>query len=366
MSCELSILNVCSVSNGRSGGVDVIVPQYIAEYSKVTQTAVLNLNKNDPRKFDYIPCYFESWAFDKILNENRINLVIFHEIYYIEYPRLARLLVNKKIPYIIIPHGSLRQEAQEQKRFVKKALNKLMYNSFVSNAVFVQFLSGKEQEASVGFNSRYSISPNGVEEQSVFKDYSRYVLNDNGMKLVFIGRLSVFYKGLDLLAAACLILKEWMLDNGVSIDLYGVDFEGGIDYINTFIKNNDLNEVLRLNDPVYDKDKENVLLNADAFIQTSRSEGQPVGILEALSYGLVPLVTEGTTFAYELENYECGFSSKTDVDDIASMIVRAYENRKLFVSMSKKAIKLISEKYSWRRIIVNSIKEYEKIIRTTI
>ena len=42
------------------------------------------------------------------------------------------------------------------------------------------------------------------------------------------------------------------------------------------------------------KSKEQVLLDADVFIQTSRTEGLPTAVLEAMSYKIPVLITKGT------------------------------------------------------------------------
>lgn len=41
-----------------------------------------------------------------------------------------------------------------------------------------------------------------------------------------------------------------------------------------------------------------VLLQTDLFIQTSRHEGMPMGLLEALSIGVPCLVTVGTSLGH--------------------------------------------------------------------
>ena len=47
-----------------------------------------------------------------------------------------------------------------------------------------------------------------------------------------------------------------------------------------------MGEVVKLNREIDEEEKRQILLDTDVFIQTSRFEGMPMGILEALSYGL--------------------------------------------------------------------------------
>jgi len=47
-----------------------------------------------------------------------------------------------------------------------------------------------------------------------------------------------------------------------------------------------LQNVVYINDGIFDDEKEKKQLESDFFILTSRFEGHPMGLIEALSYGL--------------------------------------------------------------------------------
>ena len=83
----------------------------------------------------------------------------------------------------------------------------------------------------------------------------------------------------------------------------------GLPYYNAFISTfpsvNDLakapeEKVLKLCGPIAGADKKKVLKDADLFLHTSRSEGHPMGVLEALAYGIPCLLTPGTNMASEV------------------------------------------------------------------
>ena len=67
-----------------------------------------------------------------------------------------------------------------------------------------------------------------------------------------------------------------------------------------------INGLVHLRREVEGSEKESVLIGSDVFIQTSRFEGMPMGILEAMSYGIPVLITEGTTLGEYVKEYNGG------------------------------------------------------------
>ena len=110
-------------------------------------------------------------------------------------------------------------------------------------------------------------------------------------------------------------------------------------------------------------EKEKILLDTGVFIQTSRFEGMPMGILEALSYGLIVLITEGTTLGSYVREYNAGWVADTAIESIAKSFEKVIEERADFKEKSQQAIKLIEENFEWKKIAKGTVEKYKEIIQ---
>ena len=79
------------------------------------------------------------------------------------------------------------------------------------------------------------------------------------------------------------------------------DSNKGKETLITKIEESGLEKIVLIKDEVYGEDKEKVILESDFFILTSRFEGHPMALIEALSYGLPCLVTKGSNMSKEIE-----------------------------------------------------------------
>ena len=112
---------------------------------------------------------------------------------------------------------------------------------------------------------------------------------------------------------------------------------------------------------IYDEEKERVLLRAYAFIQVSRHEGQPMGIMEALSYGLPCIVTYGTSFGEYINKNNCGIGINFDENELFGAIKKMIEDRDFRDTCAKNA-KMIEREYDWEKVIGLCLNKYKELI----
>lgn len=291
-------------------------------------------------KSDFL-IYIENWMPD---------IVQFHSVYWKEYLAIYPVLLEKKIPYAIQLHGALSQENYKKNKWKKWLANTLYFNRFIKNATGIIYLSDKEKELSLvpEINNKSYIIPNGCEKPifSVNTTTPHDVLD-----FVYIGRLALEHKGLDKLVAAIGMLKA----KGVTcchFSFYGNPKDADAQVFQQMLT--PYKGFADFYGGIYGDDKYKRLHEADMFIQTSRFEGLPMGVLEALSYGIPCILTPGTNLAEIVADAKAGWKTDLNADAIADTIVRAViEYRENYQSYRNNAINL-SHEYDWDAIAKQS------------
>ena len=110
-------------------------------------------------------------------------------------------------------------------------------------------------------------------------------------------------------------------------------------------------------------EKKQILQQADIFMQTSRTEGMSMGLLEALSYGKPCLVTEGTNLDMLIEEYDAGWGIATNANAIANAFEQMIFEREKWNEKSKNAKKLVETEFAWEIVSKNAIKKYKELCK---
>ena len=337
------------------GGVNVAVPQHVVAQQEIADVAFVNLNNKKIEGIQNQLPYKEPFCgFPEPYKTP--DLVIFHEIYRPSYLKISKYLKEKKIPYIICPHGGLTKKAQEIKWLKKKVANKLLFSAYVNGALGIQCLSAQELSNSIIGNNKF-VAPNGV-NISVKKE----TFSVHGINVVFVGRLDIYIKGLDLMLSAVESTSDFLRGNNVKILLCGPEENNSYDKLNTLICEKKISDIVSVRGAVLGKEKEEILLSADCFIQTSRSEGMSMGILEALGMGIPCLLTEGTGMASVVKNENAGWGCQNTADSIKEAFIDLVQNRHTLKEKSHNAMKLIEENYLWKPVAERTVEQYAQLL----
>lgn len=361
---QIKVLHISDIGNDRAAGTSVIIPQYIAAQEKNSSLKVFFLNCNNTKlNFKAQRAYMLSDnKKNKCIDDIAPDLVIFHELYKPVYINIYKYLKRKKIPYIIIPHGGLTKKAQNTKMLKKRIGNIFFFKAFLNSAVAIQYLSLNEQNNS--FFPKYTsyVLGNGIENIPEINLYQQNKDIKNKMGLVYIGRYDCIIKGLDQLLAAMKKIKNNGIQN-VTLSLYGKGDEYNEKLLKDYIDKNQLNDIVILNGPIYDDDKRKVMIQHDVFIQVSRTEGQPLGVMEAMCLGMPLLVSDGTGFANIVKEYKMGYAVMSDTDDIYKKILKYTKNKSKLTLFSQNAFNYAKKNYLWSNIVDQSVKIYNDLIR---
>lgn len=362
----MNILYITHLTRNKWAGPNYSVPNQIKaqnEYDNVFWYNVNSLLKD--KLFENIRCNdLSDYPHTKIKKLprpfNSPDIVIFEGVYFSPYLKIAKECREMKIPYIIVPRSSLTIQAQRTKKIKKQLGNILYFNRFIKKSTAIQYLTWNEyKDSSNKWNNNYIILPNGIEPKNRLKEFNKI----SSLRGVFIGRPDIYHKGIDLLLEACIKIKEELINNNCTIELFGPEISNYKTEIQKIIDMNDLNSVIVQKDGIFDEKKEDVLLKSDFFILTSRFEGHPMGLIEALSYGLPSLVTEGTNMANEIDDFKAGWVANNNIESIVEAFRSLFSEKDMLDKKSQNALEL-SEKYSWSKIGEKTHLEYKKIINS--
>ena len=286
------------------------------------------------------------------------DVAVFHSVYVHQYAKFSKLLLKNNIPYAVQMHGALSEYNYRKKKFLKWCLRKWWLDKFIKEASLIIYLSEAEHRKCIinQINEQSAIIPNGCEIRKFVKEKN----NGRPVDIIFVGRIDFVNKGLDVLMSALRLLQS----QG-STDFRLTYFGGGDEKSISRLKK-ELSEVpylAKYEGPIYGEEKMKRLESSDIFILTSRSEGMPMGVLEALSCGVPCLLTPGTNMAEVVKKAKAGWVCDFSVESIANCIHQAC---KLYIADANgyrhNAFNLASS-YNWDVIAKNSLNVLMNIIK---
>lgn len=312
----------------------------------------LPMHQNKILRCIYLKKRSKKWISNRL---NEVDLFHIHSVFIPENANIAKL--GK--PYVLTPNGGwsdvvLNGKRKWTKRFWIMAIEQRMWSS----ASAIQAVSRQEaiQLANRRGMARIEVIPNGTEipdEVSNLKDRDCFL---------YIGRLDLHQKGLDILFESLKIVRQ---KNATipKVILAGPDYRGGKAQLQAYSDRNQLSDVVEIMGTVQGVDKDALFRRARLFIHTSRWEGLPLVLLEALSYGIPCLLTPGTNVASEWAAAGCAFETSQDPNEIANHLIRL-SNLPL-VNESQSARALAKSEYLWASIGKKISSLYSSIITSS-
>ena len=295
-----------------------------------------------PQSFGYAPDLREK------LSNAELDLLHTHGLWM--YPSFASLQWAKKWakPYVITTHGMLDPWAIRRGWWKKCIVATLYEKDHLKGAGCLHALCEAELQAirAYGLRNPVCVLPFGIDVPE-----SPAPVRKQGKRertLLFLGRLHP-KKNLASLIQAWSILCGGKAghDSGWILTIAG--WEQG-DYgleLRALCRQLGLEPTIRFVGPKFGPQKEVILSTADAFILPSLSEGLPISVLEAWSYGLPVLITSQCNLP-EGFRAEAAIAIGTDVEGIARglrVLLAMGEDER--VCMGVRGQQLVQKSFSW-------------------
>lgn len=262
-----------------------------------------------------------------------------------------RYFAETKTPYIISPHGMLDPWQLNQsfvKNLSKKIALRLYERDNLNTAACIHALNRMEYDAirQFGLKNPVTIIPNATQASQLPAAPANR--RREKKRLLFLSRIHP-KKGLDILldgwAKARAGRQEWelVIAGDSASPKYWDELQCRVEQLG-------IGDSCRFIGGQFDEAKHDCFQSADAFILPSYSEGLPVAVLEAWSYGLPVIMTP---FCYLPEGFEEHAAIEipptasgvcTGILELAGMTA---EQR---LAMGRNGARIVERKYSWEKV----------------
>lgn len=332
-----------------------------AKYSNVYLVTLLKEKENnsyfnelclDKNKIFYInfknPADIKKYyILSKIIKKNKIDIV---------YSTLEHANIIARILKIYNPRVKIfiRESNIADKKILKFKILDIFLNPLSEKIIAV---SNEVKNSLVKYQKIYKnkiiIIPNGSIIPTKLKNYEK---NNKNLKILNIGRFTEQKGHLFLLEAMNDLKKEGY--SNIHLTIVG---DGTLKKkMEDFIRENNLESSVSLRDIIEDRNiLEEVYLNSDLFILSSLWEGFPNALLEAMSYGIVPVATDISGTREVIKDGVSGYLIKPgSVSEIKEKIRFILNNPDVLNSISENSHNRIKCDYSLENQIINLIKNF--------
>lgn len=263
-------------------------------------------------------------------------------------------LCGTKGPYVISPRGMLEPWALRSGSIKKKIAWGLWQGKLLRQATCIHALCEAEaiSIAHLNLGRPICIIPNGVDLPEVLPGK-----DSNFKTLLFLGRIHPKKGLVELLRAFAQI--EQSQRNGWRILIAGWDDGGHLPMLQSLAGELAVDGSIEFVGPVFGDKKTELLRSCTAFILPSHSEGLPMSVLEAWSYGLPAVITNEC-------HLDIGFQKGAAIHVDPNAMSIEIGLRALFTktpadlaSIGESGRALVAEQYTWNRAAEQFARVYE-------
>lgn len=262
------------------------------------------------------------------------------------------------VPRALITHGDIFERSEGTFDPIVTRYYRYIEPIACRRATVVLPLSPSLAEAAVRNGARREnvlVLPNGIDLEQYEPHAPR---TTNGpLRILFLGRLA-HEKGVDVLLDACAVLHR----DGVPFRL---DLVGGgplAERLQSRAAEADLGDVVSFRGAFSHAETKAFFADADVVCVPSRSEGQPLVVLEALAAGLPVIGSTASGIPSMIRDGENGRLIELGVDALAEALKRAALNRDELRAMAAAARPSV-EPFAWTAIAPRLIAIIEERIR---
>ncbi|MEM8886380.1 MAG: glycosyltransferase family 4 protein [Bacteroidota bacterium] len=324
-------------------------------------------NKADELVRNYHSCWFPDSGYLKIspelkaaLQTSAPNTVFhFHGGFIPHFILISRYLRKISRSYVLTPHGTFTQGAMEQNRWVKKLYFRFLEKPLLNKAQAIQCLGHSEQSDLEALTESHQIEliPNGQNFDELVCE--RPVHPSREFIIGYCGRIEERQKGLDILLKSFRFYREQLGGKG---KLHLIGDGPYLLEMKALAAELELDSYICFWGKKFDQEKLQLLSHMKLFVHSSRNEGLPTAVIEALSLGIPCLVSKASSMDTYVKMARAGWTyEEIDIPRIARYFreaEREFETGKL-KERSIRAFEMARREFSWREVAQKTQRLYQ-------
>jgi poly(glycerol-phosphate) alpha-glucosyltransferase len=294
-----------------------------------------------------------------ILADRDVDVVQLHSVFTLPNALLARRL---RVPYAVSPHGGYAPASLARSARRKALYGRLVERRILRRAALRVALTELEARdlAAYGAGEPITVIPNGVPpvveqvDRTVFR--RELGLGQDERLLLFVGRLDVVHKGLDVLLDGVAAAPSW------HVALVGSEARDGRSWLLGRARALGMLSRLTITGPRRGRQLHEVFAAADCFALTSRWEGLPVALLEALAHGVPSVVSPAVDQLVDVSGAGAGWVA--DQPELGRLLRRLESLDPRERARRARAARDLAARYDWAAVAVRYEAAYARVIST--
>lgn len=258
------------------------------------------------------------------------------------------------IPYVVAPLGQLAPKVIQRGGWKKRPFLHMLLLPALRRAAAIHVFSKMESDWTHHWLQRTTIQathgaypedlPNNIDSNYL---RSRFPFIGQRKIVLYLGRLDIYWKGLDTLITGFKQAAEKRKD--LILLLIGPDQDNNRQRLQQLIEREHLTEQAVILDPIFGDDKFSAIASADLFAYPSNFDILPRSVREALTLGCPVLVSEETQFGDLVRQYSSGAVCEVSATSIADNISMIFSDEATLNNMNENARRLAATELDWAR-----------------
>lgn len=264
------------------------------------------------------------------------------------YASLSRFFRKHDIKYVITAHGAYNEVAMKKSALVKKIYFSLFEKHVLKFAKRIHAIGKSELDglSKIGDFKQSFLSPYGFEVEK----FSAVEKSQDPFVIGFVGRITVFTKGLDIILKAFQKLES----KAEGIELWIIGEGEDLEDLKKLAGDWDLSHIKFLG-AKYGEEKNDLIKRMNVFVHASRNEGMPSAVIEAASFGVPVIVSPETNIGEMVTDYNAGIMLK---ENTIEALHEAFQNtiekpRNKLQEQANQAIEMVQNVFDWKKIVRN-------------